>query len=262
MSDAPTLIWNDYTRNWCERKLRILRQIAELQLDVKELDIEGKAQGLNVPPLNKWLKAQLADELAANDGKSAKKIEKLVRDTQDQVLYGERLGHDVGIIPDNEKAEHLNGSKETHSAGGVTSPSLPADKGRALPPEPAPSPTSARVAQSVEQTAHNGSGDGSIPSARSTGSENTSCLSMSPATGEQQCNTTGVTAGRDRQPDSQQPEHEGTAKVAKAANAGGDDVTASKAGGSPDQSRPFSPPSAPSYEDPDLPPFLDRRTHV
>ena len=142
MSDAPTLIWNDYTRNWCERKLRILRQISELQLDVKELDIEGKAQGLNVPPLNKWLKAQLSDELAANDGKRAKKIEKLVRDTQDQVLYGERLGHDVGIIPDNEKAQHLNGSKETHSAGSAAQ-SRPAEGRDSAEPAPTPSQSAA-----------------------------------------------------------------------------------------------------------------------
>lgn len=128
-----------------------------------------------------------------------------------------------------EDATRARAQDETHSAGATPSPS-PADKGRAHPPV-APAP--ANFASEAELEQHR------VPSPENAGS--------SPAGG-----ATGPSAAADMAGGGpQQPD---------AANEGGDDVTASKASGSPDPSRPPSPPSAADFDEiRDMPDFLKQR---
>lgn len=81
MTDAQTLI-----RAHAQRRANLMESLDELKADLKELDLEGKAKGLNVSEINKWVDAQ-------RKGKTEKR-----RDTvADAVLIGEVLGIEFGF---------------------------------------------------------------------------------------------------------------------------------------------------------------------
>lgn len=101
-------------RDFSDRMRTLLREAANLAADRKELELQGKASGINVAPIKKWLKVEVQDEEAARPTK----INRLIAQTQDQVLYGESLGHDIGIYPDSEKVSVRNNSNEGSRAGG------------------------------------------------------------------------------------------------------------------------------------------------
>lgn len=95
---------NDQMRAFADRYLRLFEAMDETKADLKELDLEVKAYGLNVAELKKWAKAEHADKVA-----------KLAAATADSVLYGNALGHDVGFSGNdqgNEKSLSLSDAKE------------------------------------------------------------------------------------------------------------------------------------------------------
>ena len=79
--------------------------------DRKELELQAKASGINVSAAKKWLKAEVFDDGAQNP----KRVAKLIEQTVDQVVYGESLGHDLGMLQNNEarpRVEVRNGSNQ------------------------------------------------------------------------------------------------------------------------------------------------------
>ena len=84
--------------DFCEAMRRSLEREADLLADRKELELQAKASGINVSAAKKWLKAEVQDSAS----ESPKRVAKLIAQTVDQVVYGESLGHDLGMFQNNE----------------------------------------------------------------------------------------------------------------------------------------------------------------
>lgn len=81
MTDATSMI-----RTHAARRTRLMEARAEIDADLKELDLEGKALGLNTAEINKWVAAQMGDKVVKR------------RDTvADAVMIGEVLGVEFGF---------------------------------------------------------------------------------------------------------------------------------------------------------------------
>ena len=130
---------------WSEKRRRLFEQRAQLDADIKENGLEGKVFGMNVTAFDKWLKAEIKDANTDN-GKPAKAIEKLIGQTVDQVVYGESLGHDLGMFQkseadQNSKVENNSNSAPSVSPAGAAAPSGAAQDAEgagangSLPPE-------------------------------------------------------------------------------------------------------------------------------
>lgn len=85
----------------CDNMRRLMRLQADIAAELKEFELQGKASGHNMPAVKKWLKAEVQDEGSENPNK----IAKLIEQTVDQVVYGESLGHDLGILQNNQHRE-------------------------------------------------------------------------------------------------------------------------------------------------------------
>ena len=83
------------------RRQRLLADLDEIKADLKELDLEAKVSGFNVAELRKWVDAEHKD-----------KPGKRVADVVDAVLYGEALGHDLGMVPKSDLRKDESPSKE------------------------------------------------------------------------------------------------------------------------------------------------------
>lgn len=106
-------------KEWQERRRRLFQERAELDLDIKENALEGKAFAVNVPAFDKWLKAEISDEHV----KTPKRVAKLISQTVDQVVYGESLGHDLGMLQNNAKqsdvkVENVSNPASTNARAG------------------------------------------------------------------------------------------------------------------------------------------------
>lgn len=108
-----------------QRLARAYDDIEGAQADAKEIELEAKARGLNVRELKGWVKAERKDKVA-----------KLVADTVDRVMYGETLGHDLGMIP-NSRAQV---SVEIRTVPKDAPPHDP-ETGEVHAPAPQPAPT-------------------------------------------------------------------------------------------------------------------------
>ena len=106
---------------WSEKRRRLFEQRAQLDADIKENGLEGKVFGMNVTAFDKWLKAEIKDANTDN-GKPAKAIEKLIGQTVDQVVYGESLGHDLGMFQKSEADQNSKVENNSNSARSVSSP--------------------------------------------------------------------------------------------------------------------------------------------
>lgn len=91
----------DQIDSYRRRRLNLMQSADEIAADIKELDLEAKANGLNVAELKKWVTAEHKN-----------KLDKRVSDVVDSVLIGEALGHNLGNVLNNESDEDLNGSED------------------------------------------------------------------------------------------------------------------------------------------------------
>lgn len=91
----------EHIRRIHDRFVNIMTEIAERHEDLRDLALEGKALGLNVPEIRKWAAAAVKDKL----GKRAS-------DLADATLYAEALGVEIGVVPDRDvsKPAVRNGS--------------------------------------------------------------------------------------------------------------------------------------------------------
>lgn len=113
-----------------------MRATADLAADQKDRDLQAKVSGINAAAVKKWLKAEVQDEGVENP----KKITKLIEATVDQVVYGESLGHDLGMLQNNRINEnHIveNNSSEAATVAPQSVSAIEADTNRA--PDPLPS---------------------------------------------------------------------------------------------------------------------------
>jgi uncharacterized protein (UPF0335 family) len=84
----------EHIRRIHDRFVNIMTEIGERQEDLRDLALEGKALGLNVPEIRKWAAATVKD-----------KTVKRAADLADATLYAEALGVEIGVIPDREVAK-------------------------------------------------------------------------------------------------------------------------------------------------------------
>ena len=97
---APNNETAERIRSYRDRMVNLLSDIAERQEDIKELCLEIKCAGFNAPELKRWATAELKD-----------KVSKRVAEIGDAVTYGEVLGHDLGMVPDNEDRARRDSSE-------------------------------------------------------------------------------------------------------------------------------------------------------
>lgn len=88
-----------------DRYIRMLEEVDERKADLKEIELEAKATGYNLRQFKEWAKAEHAD-----------KVQKKVSDVEDAALYGAGLGHEIAIVPDNEKSKDWSGSNQGAAA--------------------------------------------------------------------------------------------------------------------------------------------------
>lgn len=77
---------DEILQSLARRMERLLDDIDEMRADLKEVELEAKARGLNVSEIKKWVQARRKD-----------RVEKRIDDVAASVLYGEALGFETGF---------------------------------------------------------------------------------------------------------------------------------------------------------------------
>lgn len=90
-------------KDFCDAMRRSFENERDILADRKELELQAKASGINVSAAKKWLKAEVFDDGVQNP----KRVVRLIEQTIDQVVYGESLGHDLGMLQNNESRPHI-----------------------------------------------------------------------------------------------------------------------------------------------------------
>lgn len=100
-------------KDFCDAMRRSFESERDILADRKELELQAKASGINVSAAKKWLKAEVFDDGVQNP----KRVARLIEQTIDQVVYGESLGHDLGMLQNNEARPHVEVRNASKFAG-------------------------------------------------------------------------------------------------------------------------------------------------